>query len=206
MSEFIPRTSRYNCGFISGDIAGLDWYKYAYPYRTFNVPLPNCTTYAYGRTMELNTVINNNGSWTTIENNYNPYWWNSTGSHYDNAETWYDSPLNTWEKGSEARLGAIACFSGDISSYGGHVAIVEQINEDGTVNLSESAYGGFMFNYWTNVRLIVGNVYSHVGERFQGYIYNPYIEDAPVPVRRNILGYLLSRKKKKGGMIINVTN
>ena len=114
-------------------------------------------------------------------NSYNPYWWNSTGSHYGNAEEWYDSPLMTWERGSVPKLGAIACFDGS-NRVGGHVAIVEAIDTNGKVALSESAYGGTMFHYRTNVVLRVGEYDSWSRGKFQGYIYIPLnYKDSPQP-------------------------
>lgn len=179
---FYPRTSRYQSGTITGDLANLDWYKYVYGTTLFNVPLPNCTTYAYGRTMEQYIQqgydINNRTS------SYNPYWWNSTGSHFGDAQNWYGNANNRWQKGSKARLGAIACWGAN--GLGGHVAIVEGINADGTVNLSESHYGGAIFQYVQNQRLVVGQMDSRVGGIFQGFIYIPlsYGNTDILPYRR----------------------
>lgn len=200
MSNFIPRTDRYNCGDIHGDIATLDWYTKVYGNVPFNVPLPNCTTYAYGRTMEI--YLQNNYDLSIRTASYNPYWWNANGSHFGDAYTWYNNPSNRWNKGAEAKLGAIACFDTDGSFQGGHVAIVEEINTDGTVNLSESAYGGYMFNYWTNVELIPGRKYAHVGNStFLGYIYNPL----EFNIINSLIYFLLLRKHRKKE-VVYVTN
>ena len=166
--EFIPRLTRYECGDIQGDIANLPWYKYAYGTKLFNVPLPNCTTYAYGRVMEQYKM--NGYDLDVRTESYNPYWWNRTGTHFGNANTWYNSRDNIWEKGSVAKLGAIACWN---HNQGGHVAIVEVVHPDGSVDLSESHYGGAMFNYAPNQRLVVGQYDSRIQGTFQGYIYVP---------------------------------
>lgn len=166
---FYPRTSRYQSGTIAGDFSNLDWYKYVYGTTPFNVGLPNCTTYCYGRIMEQ--YIQQGYNIDDRTSSYNPYWRNSTGSHFENAETWYNDSNNRWTKGSKARLGAIACWGAN--GQGGHVAIVESINNDGTINYSESNYGGALFNYVQNQRLVVGQVDSRIGGVFQGFIYIP---------------------------------
>lgn len=191
MATFYPRTTRYESGSIYGDIAQLNWYKYVYGTRTFKYPLPNCTIYAYGRIMEQ--YFQNGYDLSVRTDSYNPYWWNSTGSHFGDAYQWYDSPYMQWERGSTPKLGAIACFEEGDKFAGGHVAIVEGVNSDGTVNLSESAYKGGMFNYRTNVRLVVGQIDSYASAKFKGYIYIPLNYDEPptppTPSRSNFFLY-----------------
>ncbi len=191
MATFYPRYTRYESGSIQGDFRSLDWYKYVYGTRTFNVPLPNCTTYAYGRTMEQ--YFQQGRDLSVRTNSYNPYWWNSTGSHYGDAQTWFESTVNTWEKGFVPKLGAIACWGAN--GLGGHVAIVERINDDGTVDLSESHYGGALFNLARNQRLVVGQMDTRIGGRFQGYIYNTIdYGDSPTPPVPQGQGYLIYRR------------
>lgn len=126
--------------------------------------LPNCTTYASGRFSELNGENMRN-----IMNN-------RTG--FGNAKEWYSQ--TKLEKGSSPRLGAIACFDGAL----GHVAIVESINDDGTVTVSQSNYQTKKdynsINYFQikTYKLEVGKVASGVGLRFQGYIYPPNVRYA----------------------------
>lgn len=103
--------------------------------------MPNCVAYAYGRIYELNgeaplITRGNAGEWWSI---------NINNGYYD--------------YGSEPRLGAIACWSN-------HVAIVEAINEDGSVLVSESHWGGTYFDTKTFT-----NMSSHYGQYFYGYIY-----------------------------------
>lgn len=172
--KFYPRTSVNSSGDIQGNITTLDHFKYVYNQVFFNVPLPNCTTYCYGRIMEQ--YIQQGYDISNRTASYNPYWWNSSGSHFGDAKNWYGSTLNIWEKGTKAKLGAIACW-GD-NGLGGHVAIVEQINSDGTVNYSESNYGGALFNYVRNQSLIVGQRDLRIGGVFQGFIYIPLDYDS----------------------------
>ena len=158
------------------------YYRYIYGTTYPNVPLPNCTFYAYSRTMEI-AITMYGGDWNNIFHTYNPYWWNGE-SKYLNAETWYNAAINAglWQYGPDPKLGAIACWSGTILGQGGHVAVVEEINADGTVTLSNSDYGGSYFYIKTNQRPIVGQVTGYVGEIFQGYLYNPLSSgDTPTP-------------------------
>lgn len=104
-------------------------------------PMPNCVAYAYGRIYEMNgeaplITHGSAGDW---------YFINKNGGYYD--------------YGNEPKLGAVACWSN-------HVAIVEKINDDGSVTLSESHWGGTYFDTVT-----YSNMYSHYGQKFYGYIY-----------------------------------
>lgn len=152
--SFTPRTTN------NPNIKNLTFYRYIYPYVAFNIPLPNCTTYAYGRTMEL--CIENGAKWTDIRHYSNPYWWNLQ-CVYGNAETWYASAkkANHWQVGSKPKLGAIACWSGDNLKKGGHVGIVEKIEGD-YVTISQSNYKGQLFQV-EKVKLVVGQKTSFNG-------------------------------------------
>ena len=140
---------------------------YVYPYVKFKYPLPNCTSYAYSRVMQQ--FISIGKDWNIISSDFNPFWWNKKGSKFGNAETWFDDENNVWQKGINAKLGAIACFKGNM----GHVAIVEKIYDDGCVDLSESNYGGSLFRYIKHVRLDVNSKNNYAKKTFQGYIYTP---------------------------------
>ena len=82
--------------------------------------LPNCTAYAWGRAYEIT------GQRPKL----------STG----NAENWfpYNQSTGAYDYGWTPRLGAIACWA--YPGGGGHVAVVEQIDSDGTMYLSNSAW------------------------------------------------------------------
>lgn len=158
------------------------YYRYIYGTTYPNIPLPNCTFYAYSRTMEI-AIVNYGGDWNLITHDTNPYWWRGS-STYGMAETWYNDAIGRgiWQHGSTPQLGAIACWGGDQLGLGGHVAVVEEINADGTVNLSNSSYGGQYFFMEYNQRLIVGETTPYTGEKFLGYLYNPLSSgDIPTP-------------------------
>ena len=104
-------------------------------------PMPNCVAYAYGRIYEMNgeaplLTHGSAGDW---------YGMNKANGYYD--------------YGSEPKLGAVACWSG-------HVAIVEAINSDKSVTISESHWGGTYFDVRT-----YSDMSSHYGQTFYGYIY-----------------------------------
>lgn len=118
-------------------------------YASGNSVLPNCTGYVVGRFMEiLGTTTCNLKSLNGGE------YWGYTSDGY--------------QRGQTPKLGAIACWSK--IGGAGHVAIVEQINADGSIVVSESGWGCAK-RFWTNT-LSKGYKYgaSYV---FQGFIYNP---------------------------------
>ena len=118
----------------------------------------NCTWYAWGRAYELL------GSRPQL----------STG----NASSWYPTNQNNgnYPYGSTPKLGAIACWSGG-STGAGHVAVVEQINSDGSFVISESSWSAQ--TWWFRTTTLSANGYHSSGLSFQGFIY---IGDfSPVP-------------------------
>lgn len=103
--------------------------------------MPNCVAYAYGRIYELN------GEAPKINRGNAGEWW-----FINKANDYYDY-------GQEAKLGAIACWSN-------HVAIVEQISDDGDITVSESHWYGAYFD-----TKVFSDMTSHYGQAFYGYIY-----------------------------------
>jgi surface antigen len=160
-----PTAEKLFCPRFSKD--GMKDNKYWYD-TTYNagasgdIMLPNCVTYASGRLSE-----------ETGENMRN-IMKGRTG--FGNACEWYDQ--TTLSKGSTPKLGAIACFGGTL----GHVAVVEQINEDGSVVVSQSNYQAKKdynsSNYFQTktYTLEVGKVTTGVGLKFLGYIYAPNLK------------------------------
>lgn len=114
--------------------------------------LPNCVGYAFGRWIELL------GKTPKL----------SRG----NAENWWGYN-DGYKRGQTPKLGAVVCWAkgkvGVGSDGAGHVAIVEQINPDGSIVCSESNYGGTRFNLRTlKAPYSLGSKYT-----FQGFIYLP---------------------------------
>lgn len=81
---------------------------------------------------------------------------------------------------TEPQPGAIICFSGG-KSGAGHVAIVEQVLEDGNkIVVSESQYSGETYYTWSarrNDHLGGPGIWSYTPSyTFQGFIYNPGVQ------------------------------
>lgn len=122
--------------------------------------LPNCVGYAWGRYCEEQNI-------------------HSCKLSRGNAENWYGYN-DGYNRGSTPKLGAVICWHSTKS--GGHVAIVEKINNDGSILTSNSAYNGSRFYtkklYPPHYRM--GSAYT-----FQGFIYpdTDFIDpDTPIPV------------------------
>lgn len=152
--------------------------------------LPNCTGYAWGRCLELN------GSSTLPATN---------------ASTWYANS-NNYEHGREPKLGAIVCYGGGSYGGAGHVCVIEQINEDGTVITSESNYSGGSRYFVTRTLDPKKNYFIQSNLYFQGLIYlgtwddpdNPQPEPPTPPTpsgkKRSIMILLLKKLKDKRGI------
>lgn len=158
---FVPRTSISEPTAMEGNKYFYDSaYNTFYPdYAPGGSGIPgsagNCTWYAYGRFGEIN-------EFEAYENHL------PTG----NGEDWFPANELTenYEYGQEPKLGAVICFSG--GGDGGHVAIVERIEDNGDVYCSNSAYGspGTYFYMETYSK---ANGYIFGSFTFQGFIYSP---------------------------------
>ncbi len=163
--SYTPRTTQPS----SGDIL---WTKSGYggvnpcilgsPSAWSGSVLANCTGYVHGRWMELGGTTSDYGL--------------SLG----NANTYYNYS-DGYERGQEPRLGAVLCLGGGSA---GHVAIVEEILDNGDIMCSESNYGYTVFEY---VRRYKASGYMRTGGSvggFQGFIYHPDI--SPAPTKYNV--------------------
>ena len=115
--------------------------------------LPNCVGYAWGRWREL------------------------LGAHHRlsrmNAENWWGTTSDGYQRGQTPKVGAVICWrkgkAGVGSDGAGHVAIVEQVNADGSIITSNSGYSGTRFYTQTlKPPYSIGNAYT-----LQGFIYIP---------------------------------
>ena len=140
----------------SDGMLGSPYYYSLNPFYNAGYGLPNCTAYAWGRFWEVSDT----------ERSYTNPPSLSTG----NAEDWYGHTADGYERGTEPQLGAVICFADGPFSGDGHVAIVEVINEDGSIVTSNSAWGG---EYFYTQTLYPPNYLPASGYVFQGFIYNP---------------------------------
>jgi len=117
-----------------------------------NSCLPNCVGYAWGRWYELL------GKKPKL----------SKG----NAENWYNYK-DGYKRGKTPKLGAVICWrkgkAGNANDGAGHVAIVEKINKDGSIVVSESHYMGKRFT----TKKLSKTYYYGKSYTFQGFIYLP---------------------------------
>lgn len=134
--------------------------------------LHNCVGYAFGR---FNEIIGD-----TKMTHLQPI----------NAENFYAVAQSQGLKtGQEPQLGAVMVWQkGPTLSYidgAGHVAVVEQINSDGSVITSESGYGCALA-FWTQTRKKGnGNWGADGSYKFLGFIYLPdgsEVKPTPQPV------------------------
>ena len=132
------------------------WYD-ENPFYQSGYGMPNCTAYCWGRWYELlgkppDLPLGDGNSWFPTAQEMGVY---ETGAY----------------PGSTPALGAIICTYYDI---GGHVAVVEQINEDGSIVTSNSGWQSTYF--WTET-LYPENGYvpswADPGAYVQGFIYLP---------------------------------
>lgn len=111
----------------------------------------NCTAYAWGRAYEIL------GTKPALSVRSARYW------YPDNKQS------NSYSYGREPKLGAILCLSDNGNGAGGHVAVVEKINSDGSIVTSESGWNSYIFKTVTRYPsdgYRLGGNYT-----FQGFIY-----------------------------------
>lgn len=160
-----------------GMLGNRHWYSNDNPYEATGYGMPNCTCYAWGRFWEIADPLN------TGANKPNP---NELPGYWNGGWWWHEIDTNVYRTGSTPALGAVICFE-DTSGGDGHVAIVEQINNDGeSIVTSNSAWGG---SYFYTMSLYRSNNYNWGGQdgnryRTQGFIYNPFA-DIPTPTPVN---------------------
>lgn len=126
--------------------------------------LPNCTCYACGRSSEA--------AGRNVKQQI----------PRTNAQTWYEK--SNWRGSATPKVGAIAVWGG--GKYG-HVGIVERVNSNGSVVISQSNYNrGTTVQRQKNYFVLgtyvceVGKVTIGIGWTFLGYLINPYINDKRV--------------------------
>lgn len=134
------------------------WYKNN-PFYQAGYGLPNCTCYVWGR------------------------WWEITGIRPDklsvgNGRDFYpEGAASGIPHGQTPQLGAIACWE---YVPGGHVAVVEQINSDGSIIISESGWGSWYFK--TETLYPPDYTPSWVKTIYGGYLQGfLYLDTQPTP-------------------------
>ena len=161
MSNFIPRTT--------APTSDNRYYYADNPFYKAGYGMPNCTCYAWGRFYELC------GEKPRL----------SLG----NPENWYNYN-DGYERGKTPRLGAIALWAkgqvGNSSDGAGHAAIVEQVNPDGSIVTSNSAWKSTNFY----MKAYDNTYYNGSAFTFLGFIYNPIrfedlVYETVTPISKN---------------------
>lgn len=150
LSVFVGRAATFTPRLTAP--ASTNKYYYNSNYNVFlkyGYGMPNCTAYAYGRAYEILGTAPKL-SWNSAEEWYG---YNKSGGYYKYGKT--------------PKVGAIACWS---YSGGGHVAVVEKIDSNGNMTLSNSEWGGRTF-YLTTAKTTDSNPGGNSWWTFQGYIY-----------------------------------
>lgn len=147
--------------------------------RTTGSVLPNCTGYAWGRFCEEQGI-------------------HDCKLSRANAELWYGNSSDGYSRGFTPKLGAIICWYSTRS--GGHVAVVEKINDNGSIVTSNSAYNGSRF--YLKTLSPQNNYYMGSSYSFQGFIYPDtefYDPDTPIPdddtISKNKFPFVLYARK-----------
>lgn len=177
LPEYNPRLT------VSGIRGNPYWYS-RNPFYQAGYGLPNCTCYAWGRFWEIgdpNRVYENRPNLSTGD-----------------AEMWYGHTSDGYERGSEPALGAVLCFADGPYSGAGHVCVVEEINEDGSIVCSNSAWDGSYFYLTT---LYPPHYLPASGYVFQGFIYNPFSGGGPSEWKHKIWMYKRSLWKREQELI-----
>ena len=143
------------------------WYS-RNPFYQSGYGLPNCTCYAWGRFWEIGDPSNTGANRPHLP----------TG----NGNQWYGQVVGYQKNSYTPKLGSVVCFGG---ASPGHVAIVEEIRDNGnTIVTSNSDWKGTFFYTETLRRRSDGKFrHPHRSKLYlsQGFIYNPYAEDTPSP-------------------------
>ncbi len=149
---------------------------------TYSV-LADCTGYVHGRWMELGN--------TTTE-------YNLSNGH---AKTYWGHD-DGYARGQTPKLGAVLCMGGGSA---GHVAIVEEILDNGDIMCSESNYDSSIFEYVRRYKSLGyrrSSSSASIGG-FQGFIYHPNISpEPPAPPYAggiNLLMLISQQNKRKRG-------
>ena len=186
---FIPRLNNI------GMAGNRHWFSNDNPYEATGYGMPNCTAYAWGRFWEIGDPLN------TGANKPNP---NDLPGYWSAGWWWREVDTDVYETGSTPALGAVICFW-DNDGGDGHVAIVEQINNDGeSIVTSNSAWGDYSRTYFYTQTLYRDQNYSWTGSNdhyytCQGFIYNPYgdipVPPIPIETKRNKFPWILYANK-----------
>lgn len=178
--ELAGTSSTFEPRLDSSGIEGSFYYYSQNPFYQSGYGLPNCTCYAWGRFWEISDSSGDGSNKPTLP--------------LGDAGTWFPE-VTGYETGSTPKLGAVICWSK--AGESGHVAIVEQILDNGNIVTSNSAWQS---TYFYTKTIYKSDGYNFGNYVFQGFIYNPYVSEGgsepDIPVTPDYPDY--SKGKRKG--------
>ena len=169
---------------------GIDGSKYWYsgnPFYIAGYGLPNCTCYAWGRFWEISDLADGTQDYS-----------DKPTLPTSDAGKWFEQ-VSGYETGTTPKLGAVICWS-DNSGGAGHVAIVEQIKDNGDIVVGQSGWGASQI-FWTST-VLKSNGYNTSGYTFQGFIYNPHVTSGGGGDSGGGGGSYTKKKKKKYNFVL----
>lgn len=134
-----------------------------------------CVSYAIGRQCEISQRTVTYYSGISTKSQIEKPMFNRSG--YGNAKNWWTDTL--WQKGSEAKVGAVMVYGSNYGGGYGHVRVVEKI-ENGKIFYSAGNESGKMAFKWINIPKVSAN-------NFLGYIYNPYLDTSNPALAQQIV-------------------
>ena len=159
------------------------------PFYQTGYGLPNCTAYAFGRFWSLANPTSATDNKPRLKTSYSAnacFWWGYTEDGY--------------ERGQTAKLGAVICFYTDGDFEPGHVGIVEEIHDDGSITTSNSAWGGSIFYLERLYPPYTSYYHDEYGNlkilKCQGFIYNPFADGGGGKLPTWLLAKTLLRRRK----------
>jgi surface antigen len=161
-------------------IKGSFYYYDKNPFYLSGYGMPNCTAYAWGRFWEISDPTGVGANTPTLP--------------LGNAGTWVDTvDRNKYTVGTTPKLGAVICWKKP--GEAGHVAIVEEIDEEGNITTSNSGYNSTFF--YTK-KINKSDNYEYGSYIFQGFIYNDYVGTSPEdPIKPRV-----KNKRKKFNFVL----
>ena len=150
--------------------------------------LPNCTGYVHFRLMEIRNVNTDN-----------------SGLPFTDAYTYWNGSTPDWVQEQDPSLGAVLCYTTVGGPNPGHVCIVEQIIDNDTIVVSESNYGGNIFDTLTCYRANGWRPTAGWNVTPQGFLKNPYVTLTIPSNKLLLLLAMKKRKEKENGFVVTRT-
>lgn len=159
-----------------------------------NSVLPNCTGFVIGRMLE---VFGNDA--------YSLPWQENAGEYYPKLKE-----SSVWKRSDKPTLGCIGCYKSTVGSWG-HVLVVEQVNADGSITTSESAYQGKRFftqtlrppyYTWNSAFALQGFIYNTKGPTTSSSKIEELIKNAKYVVGKSIKKVITESNKPTSAELI----